>query len=299
MIPYKYITDIDEATFKTKVVIPCINEDGKRTLLIKNKESKRHTSSYKTKQLLIKRNSVLFNAENEYFCHIISCSENNVFMNRNFDIMYNYVFKKFDEPIDEFEFSDLIISIEELFSRTKEDVRSLQIGIAGELLTLLFFVENGHPEILNNYHKNNFSKHDIEISQKKKLEVKTTSKESRIHSFSHSQLVNPTLEIFLSSVVLPLMENGFTLFDLYEKVMTLTNNYEVVFTLQKSRNYCLVNEDERGIEFSLELGLSNVLLCRAESVPQLREEVPPGVSSVRYDSVCEFVERINPAEVFK
>src|SRR5690606_38670450 len=114
--------EIDKETFKDTVVIPCINDDGFRTLLIKNSEPKRYPSSYTTKYLLIKRNVVLVNAEDEYFCHLISCRENSEFMNHNFDTIYEYLFKKIESPIDEYSFSDLMNSIEELFSKNSENL---------------------------------------------------------------------------------------------------------------------------------------------------------------------------------
>ena len=41
---FKYIAELEEFDLRNRIVIPCLNEDGYRTLLIKN--SKEKNSSY-------------------------------------------------------------------------------------------------------------------------------------------------------------------------------------------------------------------------------------------------------------
>lgn len=290
---YKYIADIDRLTFENTVVIPCLNDEGYKTILIKNSEKKSHISSYSTKHLLIKRNVVLINDEYEYHCHVISCKESTTFMNNNFDVLYEYLFKKLDMPIDEFEFSNIIISIEELFTKNTVNVEKTQIGIAGELLTLLYFYVNGYKEIFDVYHKNVFSRHDIEFNTKVKLEVKTTVSEKRIHHFSHSQLRNKNFDIFISSVKLIRVEKGDTLYDLFMQMIDISKNYETRFWMHKLMNFCCVDNLNQGITFSIDSSLDNICLLRAEDIPQIGIDQISGVSNISYDSDCEFARKVS------
>lgn len=297
MTHYKYIADIILEELNTQIVIPCINESGMRSLLIKNSSNKRILSSYNTKNLLIKRNSVLNHGNTEYFFHTISCRNSSDFMNRNFDIIYDYLFKKIDKPIDEYEFSELLNSIEELFTKGTTDLNNLQVGVVGELLTLMYFVNNGYYDVLNRYHKNAFSKHDIELDSVKKIEIKTTAKENRIHRFSHHQLFESGYKIFVASVIIRHVENGMSLYKLFKQVMSHIDNYETHFFINKMMNYCAVDEYNQGILFSYEASYNSILLFRAQDIPHISDTIPKGVSNLNYDSVCDLSPSIDIHEL--
>lgn len=297
MKTYNYITEIDKETFNKQVVIPCINNDGYRTILIKNKITNMHMSSYTTKYLLIKKNVVLTKDGEDYFCHIISCKYFDPYINRNFDVINDYIFNKIENPIDEYEFSELLSSIEQLFRKAPEDVENQQVGITGELLTLLYFYNQGHKDIINNYHKDFFSRHDIEISDKKKVEVKTTLDEKRIHKFNHDQLNNRSFDIYISSVKLFKSEKGMSLYQLFIDVIEKTTSHDTKFLLFKLMNYCNVDESTQGIIFSFENSISSVKLIRSSDIPQIVTEIPKGVSRISYYSDCEFVDEISISEI--
>jgi len=294
---YKYITEIDKKTFDTQVIIPCVNDDGYRTILIKNKTSNIHSSSYTTKYLLIKKNVVLTKDGEDYFCHIISCRYADAYINRNFDIINDYIFNKIVFPIDENEFSELLNSIEQLFKKAPDDIENQQVGIAGELLTLLYFYNYGYINIINHYHKDYFSRHDIEISDKKKIEVKTTLDEKRIHKFNHEQLNNKSFDLYVSSVKLFKVEKGMSLYQLFMQVIEKTTSHETKFLLHKLMNYCNVDESDQGIIFSFENSISTVKLIKSSNIPQITAEIPKGVSKVSYYSDCEFVDEISISEI--
>ena len=105
---YKYITEITEKEMNEMIIIPCLNDNGFRTLLIKNLTKKRIESNYDTKHLIIKKNITLYYDNQPYFFHLISCKENTNLMNYNFDIIYEYLFKKIEEPIEESTLSELL-----------------------------------------------------------------------------------------------------------------------------------------------------------------------------------------------
>ena len=299
MITYKYLVDLDVDELNMKTVIPCLNEDGFRTLLIKSINQKRQTTTYSTKHLIIKKNVVLTHDSNDYYMHLISCRESNEYINHNFDLIYNYLFKKIENGIDENEFSDLLLSIEELFSKATDNIENLQVGIAGELLTLLLFYKNGYPNLVESYHKNAYSKHDIEIDEKKKIEVKTTAKESRIHSFSHKQLVSGDNDVFVSSVLLSKVEKGMSLYQLFQELMSFVISYETSFSLRKMMNYCNVDITSQGVVFDYDISLESIRIIKACDIPHISIEIPKGVSNVYYDSNCDFVPTIHPSKVFE
>ncbi|WP_026400247.1 PD-(D/E)XK motif protein [Acholeplasma equifetale] len=297
MKQYKYISDIDQNTFESNVVVPCINDEGYRTILIKNKTQNRFASSYATKHLIIKKNIVLVHGDLEFYCHIITCKNSDPYTNRNFDIINEYLFQKLDKPIDEFEFSELLNSIEQLFDKANGEISKHQIGIAGELITLLYFAKQGFSNVLNNYHKNFFSHHDIEISDVIKIEVKTSAEGKRIHKFNHEQLNDKHMRIYISSVKLYTVEKGMSLYQLFDTILKIVKNYETKFLIYKLMNFCCVDEINQGITFSLEDSLDSVRIFHSKDIPQIKEEIPKGVLNISYSSDCELVPEIDIKDI--
>lgn len=289
MNQYKYITDITKKDFEKLIVIPCINNEGFRTIIIKNSLKKDYPGPYSTRYLNIKKNITLTNNGELYYVHLISCKESNEYLNRCFDIIYEYLFKKIDAPINELEFSELINTIEELFGKASQNIEQIQIGTAGELITLMYLYEKGFKNIFDKYHKNSYSKHDIEINERTKIEVKTTVKEGRIHRFSHSQLNDDNMEVFISSVRLFTVENGMTLYQLFRKVIEISSNYETTFSLRKIMNYCNLDVTNQGIVFNYDESFNNVKLMRREDLPRFIESIPNGIINLSYDVICDLV----------
>lgn len=299
MTSYKYIADISKNELDDSIVIPCINELGHRTLLIKNATQKRHSSIYSTKYLIIKRNSVLTYSSIDYYFHVISCKDSSDYINRNFEIIYDYLFRKIDAPIDEVKFSELIMSIEELFSRSNDNLENLQIGLIGELLTLKLLYENGVRTILDKYHKDNYSRHDIEVNNRLKIEVKTTIKEKRIHRFSHSQLDKISMDVYISSVLLIKVESGMTLYRLFEEILKLIDDFEVSFLIKKQMSFCGVDSINQGISFSYEESIKRVKFFPIKEIPKLSGSIPDGISNISYDVQCDFISDMNICEVIR
>jgi len=288
---YKYITEITEKEMNEMNIIPCLNDNGFRTLLIKNLTRKRIESNYDTKHLTIKKNITLYYENQPYFFHLISCKENTNLMNYNFDIIYEYLFKRIEEPIDENTFSELLFSIQSLFEKTSENLNQVQIGTAGELLTVLHLYNSGYKEIFNNLHKNVYSKHDIEITNSLKIEVKTTTKETRTHRFSHNQIYDNFYDIYVSSVMLFRTEKGISLYDLFIEILNITDNYEARFSLYKLMNFCGVNNMNQGIVFSKDNSIKSIKIINSLDLPKINNDIPHGISNVSYDVYCDLAKQ--------
>jgi len=293
MTIYKYFADISKEELRNSIVVPSLNDSGFRTILIKNSAPKKMQATHTTKYLNIKNNAVLEFDGNEYYFHIISCKSSSEFINRNFDVIYEYLFKKIGMPINEYEFSELLSSIEELFAKFPGDLNTIQIGMAGELLTLINLYDAGYENIVNDYHKNNVSKHDFEVTSKLKIEVKTTVKPNRIHAFSHNQLTGLDLSVIVSSVKLQLLENGTSLYQLFMMVLSRVTSFESAFLFRKLMNFCDVDPNNQGISVPLDYSLDNIWYILSKNVPQLVEEIPNGVTNISYESVCDLCETID------
>lgn len=300
MNEFKYIADISEECLNSAVVIPCRNEQGYPTILIKNDSKKRNSGFYSTDNLSIKTDKVLMKGDAEYFFHVIESKKNDGFSIQQFQIIYEYIFAKIVSPISAALLYTLVASLEDYFRQTPDPNRKqLQIGVFGELLSLKFLHDAGYSDILEKYHDDFFLKHDIEISPSLRVEVKTAVGEKRIHHFKHDQIHREDVDVYVVSVLLEPSQEGLSLFDLFSEVIGLTEDPDKSFALRKLMSKCGVSPEDKGLTFSENLAYSRIKIFHANSLPQLEGVVPSGVSAVEYDVDCSLTENVNVNEAVK
>ena len=294
MKQFKYISNITTEELESNWVLPCINEDGFNSILIKNSVEKTVPIESSTDNLNVKLNAVLLHNSKKFYFHIITSKRNDVVANAQFEVVYEYLFKKITESVLDSDLSNLITSIEEYFKISPDlNTKNLQIGVYGELLCIKILYENGYHEILEKYHNNFYSKHDVEISSKIRLEIKTTSTEKRIHSFKHNQIHRDDVDVFVGSSIIETAQEGYSLFDLFEEIINLYPNPESKFSLEKLKQRCGVTNENKGITAALEKAYCDYKFFDAKELPQLKEQIPNGVTSITYDVDCSLSNEIS------
>src|SRR5574344_1748391 len=152
MKAYKYISDITDSELEKNCVIPCVNELNLHCILIKNFSEKNINNDYSTDNLNIRLNGTLLHLTKKFYFHIITAKKNDPYSLEQFNVIYEYIFKKIVSPIEDSKLSILITSLEEYFKTPPDpDRRSLQIGVYGELLSIQFLYNFGYFEILKKY----------------------------------------------------------------------------------------------------------------------------------------------------
>lgn len=294
MTKFKYISSITESELESEVVIPCTDEDGFSCILIKNAKSKTINTGYSTDNMEIKINRVLLRNGKEYFFHIIRAKKMDAYSENQFDTIFEFVFKKIESPIDDVELSGLITSLEDYFKTTPEkNKRDIQIGVFGELFTIKYLFDIGYEEIVEKYHKNFYSKHDIEINSKVRMEVKATTSEKRIHHFKHNQIMRNDVKVIISSVMLEESKEGVSLKTLFENVMALFDDPEAQFALQKLKIRCGIVDGEEGMSFAYEKALTDIRFYDASNLPKIEKESFDGITNIEYDVDCSNCEYLN------
>ena len=289
MKQFKYYSDITEEELNNNVVLPCKDQDGMLCIFIKNSEEKTVQNNPNTDNLNIKMNAVLTKDGKDYYFHIISSKLTDAFYQEQFNIIFEYLFKKIENPISDSDLTSLIMSLEEFFRITPDrDTRLLQIGVYGELLFIKHLYECGYTEIVQKYHQNFYTKHDIEISDKLRIEIKTTQSDKRIHNFGHQQIYRPELDLYVASLLIEPVENGYSLFELFNDVINLYANPDFILSLQKMMRRCNVNNENHGIQVSYTKAIDDLRIFNAENLPKLKLREPHGVSAIHYDVDCSF-----------
>ena len=294
MKEFKYISNISKEDIDSNIVIPCIDEQGYHAILIKNSILKEVSTKYSTDNLNVQIDTVLHFDNNGYYFHIITATKNDIYSISQFEVIYEYIFKKISEPISGNELNILITSIEDYFRTTPEkDLFSLQVGVFGELFTIKYFYESGYKEIIDKYHDNFYSKHDVEIDENNRIEIKSTVSEKRIHTFKHNQIFRNDINVYVSSVMLEQSKEGLSLFDLFQEVIALYENPDSILALKKLMKRCGVGEENVGLKFAESKAYNDLKVYDAKVLPKINIPAPDGVTNIKYDVDCSMAEPIN------
>ena len=284
MTQFKYLSNISTEELNAYSVIPCIDEEGNQCILIKNSKEKLVQSGYSTDNLDIKLNRILHRGETDYFFHIIKSKKHDGYSQQQFNIIFEYVFKKIERPISDVDLSSLITSLEDYFKLTPEsNKREIQIGVFGELLTIQYLWNAGYKDIVTKYHTNFYSKHDVEINNCLRLEVKATTSEKRIHHFKHNQITRDDVEVIISSVLLEESKEGLTLKELFNQVMELFDDPDSIFALQKLMIRCGLNEENSGMAFAYQKAVNDIRFFNSKNCPKIPVISIDGITNIEYD----------------
>ncbi len=294
MKEFKFISELSKEEIDSNNVIFCINEDEYYAILIKNSIMKSVSSNFSTDNLNVQIDAVLHLDGEEYYFHIITALKKDLYSVSQFKIIYEYIFKKIDEPISGNELNSLINSIEDYFKTTPEkELYSFQVGVFGELFTIKYLFEAGYKQITKKYHENFYSKHDVEINDKTRIEIKSTTSEKRIHSFKHDQIFREDINVFVISVMLEQSQEGVSLFDLFNNVIALYENPDSILSLKKLMKRCDVDKDKPGLKFAIEKACNDIRFYNAKSLPKINMKAPDGVTNIKYDVDCSLAESLN------
>jgi len=300
MKQFKYISQITKEELNNNIVIPCTNENGYPCILIKNSIEKKISSNYNTDNLEIKLNAVLVHDNENHYFHIITSKKNDYFAKVQFNVIFEYVFMKIESKISDNSLSNLISSIYEYFKISPDaDFRNMQIGVFGELLCIKKLYESGYEEIVNKYHRDFYSKHDIEINDKVRLEIKTTSSEKRIHRFKHNQIYRDDVKVFVASSILEPSQEGCSLYDLFVEIKSLYSDPDAKFALEKLMKKCGISLENKGLTFALSKAYGDLYFFDSDSLPKINIKEPNGVTNISYDVDCSFGESLDVFEMIK
>ena len=300
MKEFKYITKLSTDEIESNVIIPCLDAIGSHTVLIKNSLNKSVTSTLKTDNLNFQIDAKLNLYNRDYFFHIISCNKNDNYSINQFQIIFDFIFKKIDSPISGSEMLALVTSLEDFFRTTPDkDLFSLQVGVFGELLTIKYLYDLGYVKIIDKYHQNFYSKHDIELDKQNRIEIKTTISEKRIHSFKHNQIFREDIDVYVCSIMLEQSKEGLALFDLFNDIISKYESADSIFALQKLMKRCGVSKDNVGLKFAIEKAFNDIKFFDAKSLPKIELPAPKGVSNIVYDVDCSLAEALDISDFIK
>lgn len=175
------------------------------------------------------------------------------------------------------------LELKNLFSYEKKILKIELEGMFGELFAMYILKINYGIDISLYYQKEDRRKFDFNLSDKKKIEVKTTLKEDRIHHFLHQQLDTDRLDIRVISILLQKDDAGMSLLDLINECKDLFSGYfEIILHIEMMTKNIDIDELD-SIKFNYHYAKTNFKIYDAMKIPKIKERNIEGVFNVEYD----------------
>ena len=187
------------------------------------------------------------------------------------------------DNLDEEKLLKHFLELKDVFSNDKKISKTELEGMFGELFVMYALKTNYGIDISIHYQKEDRRKFDFNLTDKKKIEVKTTLKSERIHHFLHQQLDSDKYDIRVISVMLQKDDAGMSLLKLINKCKNLFSTY---FTIILHLELITKNVDDIELDemrFNLRYANHNMKIFDALKIPRLNEKDIEGVFNVEYD----------------
>jgi hypothetical protein len=197
--------------------------------------------------------------------------------------------------------SELKVEVEKLINLFSKFSNPPFKTIQGLWAELLVIEQSRNPQyLIKAWHKVPFDKFDFNDG-KDKIEVKSTSKNRRVHSFSVEQLnPNPNSELIIASVFTVETGLGKNIFDLVSMIEEKINDEKLVFLINDMLAYTLGNDIERSFEtfFDYALSVDTLKFFDSNNIPRFRTKYIPGeIFNVRFDCDLTDVKGIRTEEM--
>lgn len=263
--------------------------EGHLCVIIKSNNHNQDSFSQRTELLSIETNQVVSftdgqNEEDGYF-HILTCYSNNTKDKEIFvDLCDTYYNKPDLSPIEIVEIFATLAS----FFETKITISDSELqGLFGELFTIYYYRDK--LDFAKYWQSKEKLKFDFSINSNIKLEIKTTTKPQRIHSFVHDQLATNIYDVFVLSQKLMYDDSGLKLVKLIDDCLPLLQFYPKKMERLIKVLYTCSNDQLRNHSYSENYLINNMRFYHARNIPHF-EDVD-GVSNATYN--CDF-ENITP-----
>ena len=175
------------------------------------------------------------------------------------------------------------LELKALFSNEKIISKTELEGIFGELFAMYILKTEHNKDISIYYQREDRRKFDFNISDKKKIEIKTTLKPQRVHHFLHQQLDASKYDVKIISIMLQKDDAGMSLLDLINRCKKLFSYFfSIILHLELMTKD--IDEDElESIRFNYYYAKENMKIFDVNKIPRIKEKNVDGVFNVEYD----------------
>lgn len=192
--------------------------------------------------------------------------------------------------------NELKIEVEKLINLFNKFTKLPTKTIQGLWAELLVIEQSNTPEyIIKTWHYSSTDKFDFNDG-KDKIEVKSTTKNRRIHTFSSEQLnPNKNSRLIIASVFAIQTGQGKTIFDLIKLIDDRIKNNELLFRINEVLLDTLGQDFEKAFEiyFDYHFAVDSLAYFDGELIPKIEtSSIRPEISNIHFDCDLSKVEKL-------
>jgi hypothetical protein len=192
--------------------------------------------------------------------------------------------------------AELKIEVEKLINLFSQFSKPPQKTIQGLWAELLVIEQSKNPDyLIKAWHNETTDKFDFNDGVDK-IEVKSTTKSKRIHSFSIEQLnPNKNSNLIIASVFTTETGTGTSIFDLLELIGNKLKDKDLFFRLNEITAKTLGKDFEKTFDvfFDYQLAIDSLRFYESELIPKIDiANVPKQLSNIRFDSDLTEIESL-------
>lgn len=182
---------------------------------------------------------------------------------------------------------DLKIEIDKLISLFSKFSKPALKTIQGLWAELLIIEQSKNSDyVIQSWHSSISDKYDFNDGIDK-IEVKSTTKGRRIHSFSLEQLTaNPNSKLIIASVFAIETGKGTSVFDLVEKIENKINDKNLAFRINEMVAITLGKEFEKSFDvfFDYQFAIDSIQYYNSIDITTINDyNIPSNITNVRFD----------------
>jgi hypothetical protein len=262
-----------------------IDQYGYISLVVKTNE--RASYSFSTNYISLKLSNyckvVTSNKEFVGYCHILKCNTTEVELVKMFILLCLAMGKEMQVEKNSERMIIFFQSLVQLFKITPApNLSKERQGLWGELFIIKQLSVS--KSFTRFWHSETNRKFDFSCG-KLRLEVKTTTTNERIHSFSHGQIYREDeIDIVVASLLLQEEDAGLSLQALIQDVKKdISDDHIQLLKFEKViRKAGMTNINESGPIFDSGYAMNNISFYNSSNVPKFNQAEPKGVSNTKY-----------------
>ncbi len=263
------------------------DREGNAVFVMRSHDSKQMSLCQETKSLRFLFNKKCILEEegviSEEIVHVLVCKSPSAEKLAAF-IRLTFAFASQVDHEDQIYLPRLFSALSGLFDKDRNTSEIELQGLFAELYVILLF-EESNCSIVNNWQSRSKMKFDFSISEKKRLEIKSTLKPERVHHFRHEQLLSELYDIKIVSIMLQKNDCGVSIMDVVGRIRDIfSTNYPLLMRIETA----IAHADEsqlNELKYDEEYIRQHIAFFDAKDVPHFCEKTPEGVFNAEYD--CE------------
>lgn len=224
---------------------------------------------------------------------LIKCLSNQESIKELFLMTLENILQTIPNEISEKRIDELTVKLIKLFEKLSNPKNIDLTGLWGELFVINFLrsteilIQAWHPENndLFDFFLNNIA-----------LEIKTTTKNDRKHTFKFEQLNSTnTNKIIIGSIMLKKSRIGVSLLDLKNKILKKTNNLEFSQKIKEIYALIIANKSQKDFDnekYDYQYAIDNISFYDLQNVPRIKETPMYGVNNIKFESDLNGVKAI-------